>query len=484
MDRINKAIGRGHMRHAFHLQRIYLKSYSAKLVAASEVNNERPVRERASYATVTKIAGRVDVWQECHEPVRVTMRSKGNGKFRPTNSFGFENRARQELLVKAMKPFLRLHPGQYAIQGGGSPAACDAVTLALQDGYRWVARLDVAECFPSLDPRRAAHLIPAPRRTIETTMVSDGPNTHRDCATNACEASTDEGQTRRTSGRASDTTDTPSGNAPDHASKRARQDTRRAMVGPLCYKISQSTEGLGSRTAGRTGIPQGSPISNLVAEALMAPVLAALPSGTVVVAHVDDIVVLTRTKREAAAHLMTLRRALAAHPAGPLLPKYAEVRRAADGFEFLGHHFRTRYGRLHVQPKDSKRIPFLCTIMMMLRLATAYPDRVDLPRLRRSVRSWFAQYPLWEDGPKFEWFALQRIAEIELAAHQASSTIKPVAQPQPITIPIRPTKARLPRPPQPPYRGPRLVIPDGPLLMTSRPDEWTSPFDTLLARVA
>jgi hypothetical protein len=148
-----------------------------------------------------------------------------------------------------------------------------------------------------------------------------------------------------------------------------REDT----TGP---RVTLLGSGVGSRQRGRPGIPQGSPVSSLVAKLMIAPVLAeldGLSNDAVVVAYEDDIIVLTRTKHDAEAHLDALIAAFEQHPVGPFYPKHAEVRRVADGFDFLNYNFRTQYGRLRISPIGDKRNAFLENIQSELRAINHAP---------------------------------------------------------------------------------------------------------------
>lgn len=420
--RIERAVAARHMLKAMRLRDAYLRSFSARLAAVVEENNKRPLDERAAEAELLRIVSHMDVWRPCHELVVVSARPKANGRYRPIMSFGLQHRARQRLVAKAIIPFLCPHPGQYAVQGGGRNAACDAIITALRDGYKWVVRLDVAEFYLSVDPRRVERLIPAPRKVVDACMVSDRLNLAAgDSIANATDPSRDTG----------------------------------------------AEAGLSFIARSRSGIPQGSPVSNLVAEMLLAPVLALLPERARVIAYADDILVLTQTKREAEAHLETLRRALGTHPAGSLQLKHAEIHRASDGFNFLGYRFRVRKGTATAEPPQHKQQVNVQTAYKLLAVAERCPKW--LPVLRQRVKSWFAAYPLWETGQLFAALLLERIAALEAEEAMAGMSIKPAAR---TLIAIRhrtSTPAPIERALRPPYLGPRLTAHDGPIVAISAP---------------
>src|SRR5262249_46835887 len=85
----------------------------------------------------------------------------------------------------------------------------------------------------------------------------------------------------------------------------------------------------------RRGIPQGSAVSPILAEMLLAPVLFQVPGGGKVVAYADNIVVLAKSECDADAMTDSLGLALKKHPAGPLWPKIKSFP-AGGPIDYLG----------------------------------------------------------------------------------------------------------------------------------------------------
>ncbi len=427
MLRVERAVALGYMRKAMKLRDTYLRSYSARLVAVDEANRKLKPNKQVSSEEVRNIAQDLDLWECCDEPVVVDAIPKANGKLRSIMNFGLCNRARQQLVTKVFTPFLRgrLHPAQYDVKGrGGRRAACAAIKSALDGGMKWALRLDVADFYPSIDPRRVEHLIPLPRKVVETTLVG--------------------ASLRLVNGNSTTV----------HAEGLSSRDIGR-------------TVGLSFISRSRAGIPQGSPVSSLVGPVLIAPVLAELPDAATAMAYGDDVLVLTATKREAEAHLKTLQRAFDAHPAGSLQLKRAEVRRVADGFEFLGYKFRVKKGSVTAEPSNSKGVAFARTVNKFLGVAR------HAPAYRAPLRLWvlsrIAHYPLWEIGRLYARLTLEEIARWESTTQLATASIWPVAR-QPIVVTLPATRRANPQPVPPPYAGPRLVIPRPyPILSVSLP---------------
>jgi hypothetical protein len=426
--KICRAIAAGQMLAAFRYRDTYLSCYSARFIAVVDENGTRPGHRIASETEVMVIAENLDVWRRCNEPVALDRRRKKSGAYRDITSFGLINRARLRLVERVMKPFLRLHPHQYAVQGGGKDAAVAAIYDALKDrtsprSFKWVVRVDVSDFYGSIKLRDVEHWLPLHRKVIENTLTLGAFNL-----------------------------------------REAKRKPGAIAVPPLVPEF-------GSLLRGRVGIPQGSPCSNLVAEIVLAPLIDHMHQlGAWIRSYADDIIILAHTKREAEAHCKALIEALARHPAGPFDPKYAQVRRVSDGFEFLGQIFRTRYDRVKVKPVDHKVECFVGKIMTFLDLARCVPDKVDLKWLRLRVLAWIAQYPLWEEGKGIAELLLIGITNLEIDALISKSPIKPTVRPVPnVRLPERSVISA--REPSAAYRGPELVLHDGPRVRFSRPTQ-------------
>jgi hypothetical protein len=148
----------------------------------------------------------------------------------------------------------------------------------------------------------------------------------------------------------------------------------------------------------------------MVSEMLLAPTLTGLPAGVEVLTHLDDILVLTRTKREAELSELALRVALEQHPAGPLALKRAEIRRACDGFDFLGYRFRRRKGEPIAQPTERNRRRFRAGMIAHI-LATAINGEGE--KARNSIRSWCGQFKLWPAATTWKALHLRDIDQAE-----------------------------------------------------------------------
>jgi hypothetical protein len=126
---------------------------------------------------------------------------------------------------------------------------------------------------------------------------------------------------------------------------------------------------------------------------LLAIALQQIHGDVRVFSHADDIVIFARTRKEADLSAKALCAALKRHPAGPLEPKFVTVRRAADGFRFLGYWFKRRHGSPTAKPLPEKFALFRENVRQRLNEISATGQGADA--LRSTVRSWFRQYQEW-----------------------------------------------------------------------------------------
>ena len=141
-----------------------------------------------------------------------------------------------------MEPFITLHPNQYAYYGGRD-AACQALREAIEDGFKWVTEIDVRDCYPSFDEEKIHNLLPLRERRVVDHVIAA---THLNL-------------------------------------------------------VPYNPRDWGARSEVRTGLPQGSATSALVAENLLKSVLETLPDNVRLINYADNIWLLTRTRAEACA---------------------------------------------------------------------------------------------------------------------------------------------------------------------------------------
>lgn len=155
-------------------------------------------------------------------------------------------------------------------------------------------------------------------------------------------------------------------------------------------------EGTDWLEAGEEGTPQGGAISPLLANIYLDPLDRLMAgSGFEMVRYADDMVVMCRSREEAAAALGKLRQwmegaGLTLHPDKT---RMVDMNPADSHFDFLGYRFkRTRRGRLIrlVRPKSLRKLRE--TIKLKTRRTSGKSMEAIAADLNRTLKSWFAYF--------------------------------------------------------------------------------------------
>lgn len=352
------ACAQGKRRRADHCTRLYLRSFASRLVATRAAANSLKGHQRPPKDGWPQIAAQLDAWAGTPEEVTVHFKPKASdpNAFRPIMDFGIENRALQQLVGSALKARANIHPNQFCVRGGGIHAAVAKVSTALMSGYCWVVETDIANCYSSFDGEEVPGLLPLPEEVTRKIILSRDLNLSP-------------GNIEKWFGPA----DGVGGN--DDALTQAIAEARR-------------------------GIPQGSAVSPLVAEVLLAPVFTQLPKGGVVVAYADNILVMAQGENEAVSICKALWSALKSHPAGPLRPKEPRFYEPGKMVEFLGHTLTVKHDNCRIEPSQSNFLDFKAKFnkgLDRVLSATTQHRRQRLTNdLSRYVRSWSAAFALWK----------------------------------------------------------------------------------------
>ena len=359
--KIAKAHAAGRPKETAHWTRRYLESFDARLVATKIASRQLKPHLRPPKAALADIAANLDPWRGSDEPVIVHFKPKAENEhdFRPIMDFRIAHRALQYLIRQVLSAQADLHPNQYALQGG-THAAIGAVMKAMEIGYRWAVETDISDCYPSFDADRIPYLLPLPEEVTNSVIVSSNLNL------------------------------TP-GNIAD-------------CIGPV--DVAEFPQGIGELFAddiaeARRGIPQGSAASPLVTEILLAPVISQLPECGIAIGYADNILLMARKEADAVSITKALRRALKAHPAGPLRPKKPKVYRPNQSVEFLGYRLKVKAGRCRARPSKRNLAQFkhqfsegLDRISQTSISTRSRRNRVG--HLARFVRSWTAAFSHWD----------------------------------------------------------------------------------------
>jgi hypothetical protein len=363
----------------------YLGSFDAKLHATLKAHGAMRPHRRPDLAKLVTIASGLDPWKGTNEPVRVHWKPKDTPPgHRTVLEFGIENRALQYLVRDVLIAVLELHPNQYATRGGVH-AAIRHTKQALIDGYLWAAELDINDCYPSFDEEKLSSLLPLPKEVTDHVIISRYLNL-------------------------------PSGFSCIEDS--LGDDHEGDAITP------------GANSAARRGTPQGSAASPIVAEAMVAIALKAVPPLGVIIAYADNVLLLAKTKSDRDSMTKALLAAFEAHPVGRLR---LSPRTFAPGepVEFLGHRLTLCKGGVRVEPDVDNKQKFeaevKCELAYLNRTKSAAARRECLRRLEEYIQSWTASFKLCDDIEAFrsDWLARAQ-AQFKEAPKSASEKKNPM----------------------------------------------------------
>jgi hypothetical protein len=354
---LRRAFKKGQGKKADYLQRCYLASFDARLVAVQAAFHAMRPWRRPPKSKLPEVARNLNAWRGTKERVVIKFKLKASNPhplFRPIMDFGIENRALQYLVEACVMAQVDLHPTQFATTGGRD-AAIKFVRDALVSGYRHVAEVDIRDCYLSFDGEKLSTLLPVPKEVISKVILSNDLNLYSD-------------------------------------NKLIR----------LCCISPEIDEGCGGNIAeARQGIPQGSAVSNAVAEILLAPVLTQVPNYGIVLTYADNILLMAKQAKEAVSMRKALYSALKTHPAGPLLPNNPKIYKPGQAIDFLGYTLRLDGGEYRIDPSAKNYSKFKARFAKKLKGVSAdgIPIRVRRARLadlRAYVSSWSSAFALWE----------------------------------------------------------------------------------------
>ncbi len=313
MRTIENCLDNGQEVRARKLQRVYLRSFSAKLMALEKANNKLRPRHRRSGEQLIKEARNLNVFSAEIEPVLLRWIVKENSPTRIAyklrwkdhrliQSFGLRHKARQYLCKRALEPFLlpSLRSDQTGVQGTTQADAITKIVRAIESGeLRQFIELDVENFFPNIGAGshnrdgdsiyRLEDWLPLPEKVIQTCVLT----------------------------------------------KHNTVDLSRIP----------STDTLSQRLDSQRGVPQGSAVSPLIASYVMAKLLGELEQhlyvGTHLVSHVDNVGIYgSEPKALMHARLALMRECFRSRFGTLRLKDSYRIVSADHGFNFLGYHIR------------------------------------------------------------------------------------------------------------------------------------------------
>lgn len=184
--RIYRASCRDDVRTVHRLQRLLLKSRSARLLAVRKVAQENQGKRSAGVDGVKSLtpsqrlalAQTLKLGQKAQPVRRVWIPKPQSAELRPLGIPVMANRAGQALLTAALEPEweARFEPNSYGFRPGRScQDAIDAIFASIAGQAKYVLDADIAHCFDRLSHAAiltAVHTSPSIRRQLKAWLTA------------------------------------------------------------------------------------------------------------------------------------------------------------------------------------------------------------------------------------------------------------------------------------------------------------------------
>ncbi len=299
-------------RHLIRAQDRFLNSPACRFLAAHRVRYDRARKSRygtpskeTQAARAAEVAGAINVNLPCDERVYIEAVRKGGEEYRLTCAFGELAQARQQLVVDMLR-YREGLPHEQTMMNGGIAAAIRRAQTNFAAGFRHSAELDIRRCFQSFRTENLSRLLRLPESVVEhviriTNLV---PVPSRTCRNDILHHLPTDPETP--------------------------QELFQAFFGSEWEQA-------------RLGLPEGSRLSPLVAELLLAPVVRALTATRQgrVLTYADNFLLSAPNEARLQWLVENLLEELSRHPAGPVAVRDEFAAHGPrNSFEFLGYLLR------------------------------------------------------------------------------------------------------------------------------------------------
>ena len=359
--RLNEVAGAGDWRKYRYLAFQFMRDDQVKLAALHERNSRASQRYRISNKCLKNLIPEVDVAGPERRQGTVRRVRKSSGGWRHVVRFDLIDQATQQTVKWALEPWITRHRilnNQHAVMNGGHQAACRAVLDEIRDRpeLKFAVLADISDQYNSFDEDNVLAIMPAQAGVVRGTILSD---------------------------------------AYTYISRNGSISLSHSQVRKL-----------------RQGIPQGSVVSPLVAEVLMAAILESVDLGDFFIrVSADNIIVLAKTRKDANWIEEVLVAAFERSPAGRLRLRTC-VRRVADGFTYLGYMYRRRKGAVTIGPSRKNKAKFCRKYWFRMIEYRRKGRRLPMERLKKGIKSWCSAFPLWDENQR-RWWEMSAIANLE-----------------------------------------------------------------------
>lgn len=270
--------------------RSFLYDRQVRLSAALRALGGDPTRQQAY-----DLRDQVNAWAEAYSPVAWYPKPKRNGGSRLISVLPPDLKAVHYMIAAIIDAHMPFAPSLYGIPGASRDDAARALKTLQSSGFHHLAKADIRDCFPSINPD-ALYQLPLPKEVIRQTL---------DYRTMTFTRASDDG------------------------SKGAFADCRHSRG------VSYDNR----NPSGPQGLLQGSPASSII----LAWLLGGIPHGdddVVVLLCFDNIAVAGRTAESVRVMIDTLAVFFSQCPAGPLELRDCEYYSGeGEPLDFLGYSF-------------------------------------------------------------------------------------------------------------------------------------------------
>lgn len=324
INRIERYVAAGDLNNAHNFQRVFLNSFSAKLMAFQKANSKIRIKYKSSTVELVNMAKELNMFELEPEIVRLKLVVKNEGarneqKYRHILVFQIKHKARQYMSRMALLPFMEfeIHQEQYSSCGQGRDRAIGDIIRQINSGKaKFFAEYDIENFYPSIGKGRSNNndiialqdWVPLPKAVIQSSVL-------------ACNV----------------VIDAPS----------------RYM--PSCGSVTNII-------FSRRGCPMGSAVSPLIADRVMSDILKTakleMPVDASLIVYADNIGILGKTRKSVEQSITPAVRSSERCQFGSLkLVQRQKIRRVYDGFNFLGYHLKRvkRKGAFHTEVRVSQK---------------------------------------------------------------------------------------------------------------------------------
>jgi len=357
-DRIFRAAKAGDGARVKNLQKLLVRSRSAKLLAIRQVTQQNAGRHTSGIDGVvcktpkdrmTLLESGLDLKGYKPKPVRRVYIPKANGKLRPLGIPTVKDRVMQTVVKLALEPEWepRFEANSYGFRPGRCTMdAAEAIFIALsrKGASRWILDADISGCFDNIAHGPLLAKLPTFTRTIEGWLKA---------------GSVELGDWRESGAG------TPQG----------------GIASPLLANIA--LDGMERLFAETT--KTGKPIKPFFKKGLN--------RGVSLIRYADDFVVVAPSKEALEEHVIPKVEAFLTERGLSLSQEKTRVTTIDDGFSFLGFEARKfRDGKLLIRPDKTKVLAHLRAIKTYLDANKQIPAGAVVRELTPVIRGWSAYY--------------------------------------------------------------------------------------------